>query len=242
MTPYAIVLAGGTGTRLRGVVNDRPKPMAIVHGRPFLEWLLLALCEQGVMRVVFATGYMAEAVEGYFGDGAAWNMHISYSQDPSPLGTGGAVRHAAAQTESDRVLVLNGDSYCRVDVDRLLQMHSGRNACGTLWLVPEQECSRYGTVRLGGDGSVTAFLEKSPLESPGLINAGVYLLDREVLAMIPDGIATSLEREVFPQLVGRGLYGVVGYGPFLDIGTPESYAQADAFMAQEANRWQTAVS
>ena len=234
----AVVLVGGKGTRLRGVVSDRPKPMALVCGRPFLEWLLLALRAQGVTRVVLATGYMADSVEDYFGDGAAWDMELLYSKDPSPLGTGGAVRHAAELADSDHLLALNGDSYCCAEVVRLLQEHLRREAKGTLWLVPKRDCSRYGAVRVGDDGSIAAFLEKSHVHSSGLINAGVYLLDRAVVQAIPCGTTTSLEREVFPRLVGRGLYGVVGNGPFLDIGTPESYARAHQFMAQEAKRWQ----
>lgn len=238
MTPHAIVLAGGKGTRLRGIVNDRPKPMATVCGRPFLEWLLLALREQGITRAVLATGHMADSIEGYFGDGTAWNMQLAYSRDPSPLGTGGAVRHAAAQAESDHLLVLNGDSYCRVDVRQLVETHSERKASGTLWLVRKRDCNRYGAVQIGDDGLVAAFLEKSLRRGPGLINAGVYLLNREVVETIPLGTATSLEREVFPRLVGSGLYGVVGNGPFLDIGTPEAYARAHEFIAHEAKEWQ----
>jgi len=229
----ALILAGGRGTRLRSVVTDRPKPMASVSGRPFLEWLLLSLRAQGVYRVILCTGYMSEMVEAHFGNGHSLDMAVQYSRDPAPLGTAGAVRHALGQVGGDRFLVLNGDSYCRIDLKRLAKVHSNQRASATLWLVRVDDCRRYGSVVIGEDGAVQAFQEKLPEKRVGLINAGVYLLERQVAEAIPEGRAVSLETEFFPQLIGRGLYGVVGEGPFLDIGTPETYAIADEFFARE---------
>jgi len=228
-----VVLAGGKGLRLQSVVRDRPKPMAEVAGRPFLEWLLLALRRQGLRRVVLCTGHMARAIEDHFRDGAEWGMDISYSREPVPLGTAGALRHALAHLTSDRLLVLNGDSYCHVEVEELYQAHVSRHALGTLWLVPQQNRSRYGNVLAAADGSVLEFSEKASRETAGLINAGVYLLEREILESLPQGVPLSLERDLFPRLVGRGLYAVVGQGPFLDIGTPEAFAEAEAFVVRE---------
>jgi NDP-sugar pyrophosphorylase family protein len=227
--PDAMILVGGKGTRLQSIVSDRPKPMAEVAGRPFVEWLLLALRVQGVQRVIFCTGYMSEMVEAHFRDGRQWDMEVVYSRDPIPLGTAGAVRYALSQVRSDRFLVLNGDSYCRVDVSRSEEVHSTRDARATLWLVQVNDCRRYGSVVVGDNGAVQAFREKLPEKRAGLINAGVYLLEREVAESIPDGRAVSMETEFLPQLIGHGLYAVVGEGPFLDIGTPEAYAVADAF-------------
>ena len=227
----AIILVGGKGTRLQSVVNDRPKPMAEVAGRPFVEWLLLGLRAQGVRRTVFCTGYMSEVIEAHFRDGRQWDMDVVYSRDPVPLGTAGAVRCALSQVCSDRFLVMNGDSYCPVDVRRLEDAHITYGACATLWLMRVDDCSRYGSVEIGMDGVVRAFQEKSPNKRSGLINAGIYLLAREVVEAIPQGRAVSLETEFFPQLIGHGLYAVVGEGPFLDIGTPEAYAMAERFFA-----------
>jgi len=227
----ALILVGGMGTRLHSIVPDRPKPMAQVGGRPFVEWLLLGLRAQGVRRVVFCMGYMSEVVEAYFRDGEQWNMEIVYSRDPIPLGTAGAVCHALSQVMSDPFLVLNGDSYCHLNIERLLELHTNRSACATIWLVTVNDCSRYGSVIVGEDGAVQAFREKSPKTCAGLINAGIYLLEREAVETLPKGRAISLETEFFPQLIGQGLYAVVGEGPFLDIGTPEAYTLVEQFFS-----------
>lgn len=237
----AIVLVGGQGSRLRGVVSDRPKPMADVAGRPFLEWLLMALEAQGVRDVTLATGYMAEMVRAHFGDGRPWGLHLHYVHEDKPLGTGGAARHAVQTNGPDRILVLNGDSLCMFDVGRLLNVHERYAARATLWLVPMADCRRYGTVDVAEDGYVIGFHEKSPATRAGLISAGVYLLDREVLEEIPRDHPTSLEEHVFPALIGRGLYATVGGGPFLDIGTPESYASAGTFIAGLTSSWRAAL-
>jgi NDP-sugar pyrophosphorylase family protein len=227
----ALILVGGKGARLQSVVRDRPKPMAEVAGRPFVEWLLLALRAQGVRRVIFCTGYMSEVIEAHFRDGRQWDMEVVYSRDPIPLGTAGAVRYALSQVPSDRFLVMNGDSYCRVDISRLEEVHTTRGACATIWLVRVNDCRRYGSVVIGEDGIVQDFREKSAEKCAGLINAGIYLLEREVAETIPDGRPVSMETEFFPGLIGHGLYAVVGDGPFLDIGTPEAHAVADELFA-----------
>ena len=226
----AIILVGGRGTRLQSVVSDRPKPMAEVAGRPFAEWMVLALRKQGVRRVVFATGHMADAFQNHFGDGCRWDVEVAYSHESEPLGTGGAVRLALDVAQSDRLLVLNGDSYCPLDLARLQQTHVKRGARASIWLVRVNDCRRFGTVQVDGDGAVSAFLEKQDVERAGLINAGIYLLDRDLVEAMPADRAVSIEREVFPDLIGRGLYAVAGEGPFIDIGTPESYTQADSFV------------
>jgi len=233
----AIVLAGGKGTRLRSVVSDRPKPMAQVAGRPFVEWLLLALRAQGLRRVVLATGYKGEMIASYFGDGSRLGMELAYAQEEVPLGTGGAMRNALPLTTTARVLTLNGDSFRPFDVGRLAAAHAGSGATATLWLVRMDDCRRYGTVEQAGDGRVLSFREKSPDLGAGLINAGVYLFERAALDAIPASTPVSLEGDVFPALIGRRLYAAAGDGPFLDIGTPESYGSAEAFFTDDAALW-----
>ncbi len=232
----AMILAGGKGTRLQSVVNHRPKAMAEVSGRPFVEWLLLELRAQGIRRVVFCTGYLSEVIEGYFGDGRDWDLELLYSCEPVPLGTAGAVHYALNQVNGDRFLVMNGDSYCHVDVILMKEMHTIRKARATLWLVPMNDCRRYGSVIVEDDGAIQAFQEKSPEKRGGLINAGVYLLERELVEKIPDSYPVSIETEVFPKLIGHELYGVVGNGPFIDIGTPKAYARAGMFWARKKTR------
>ncbi len=232
----AMVLAGGKGTRLQTVVSDRPKPMAEVAGRPFVEWLLLALRAQGVRRAVLATGYKGEMVEAYFGDGARLGLEVAYAHETVPLGTGGAARHALEQVKTDHMLVLNGDSFCSFDVRHLVEAHHRARAAVTLWLVPMDDCRRYGAVDVADDGQVRSFHEKSAELGAGLINVGVYLFDRRTLEDIPTGRAVSLEHDTFPALIGHGLCATVGEGPFLDIGTPESYASAERFLAGYVSR------
>lgn len=229
----AVILAGGKGTRLREAVKDRPKPMAEVAGRPFVEWLVMALRAEGVRRVVLCTGHMHEAVARHFGDGGALGIEIVYSRELSPMGTAGAVRLALDKVLSDCFLTLNGDSFCRVDLARFVETHVSRGARASLWLIPVNDCSRYGSVILGDDGAVLSFQEKDSTRSAGLINAGVYLFQREALAAIPTGREVSMEKEVFPRLAGHGLYGVKGAGPFIDIGTPAAYAEAQNFFASD---------
>jgi NDP-sugar pyrophosphorylase family protein len=215
----AVVLVGGLGSRLRPAVADRPKALASVGGRPFLDWLLLALSEQGVGRVVLATGYLAAAFDPHLAGWRALGLEVELSREASPLGTGGAARLALDRIEGDRLLVLNGDSFCPFDLTRL-------DPAPALWLVEVEDASRFGSVELAADGRVRSFREKVGAVGPGLINAGVYFLDRADLAAIGPGRPASLERDVLPGLVGRGLRGVVGPGPFVDIGTPQSYAAA----------------
>lgn len=227
----ALILVGGKGTRLQSVITDRPKPMAEVAGRPFVEWLILRLKSQGIQRILLCTSYLSEVIEMYFGDGRQWELAIDYSREPGLLGTAGAVRHAVSKIQSERFLVLNGDSYCNMDLDRLAKMHATGGASATLWLAKVSDSSRYGAVEIGMDGAVQSFCEKQTAKSPGLINAGIYLLERTVVEAIPTGGVFALERDVFPPLIGHGLYAVAGDEIFLDIGTPASYAAAEQFFA-----------
>lgn len=224
--PDAVFLIGGRGSRLQGVVDDRPKPMADVGGRPFLEWLLLTFRALGVRRYVFCTGYLGEMIESYFGNGHEWGVEIVYSQESIPMGTGGAVKKALDLIDSDPFLVVNGDSYCSFEIQRLENIHRMNRALATLWTVAVDECGRYGEVKVDENGCVSAFREKSNEKRPGLINAGVCLLQKEALSGVPADAGFSLETDLFPGLVGKGLSAVVGAGTFLDIGTPESYKMA----------------
>lgn len=228
----AVILAGGLGQRLRPVLRDRPKPLAEVDGRPFLEWLVLALKAAGIRRIVLATGHMGETIEQALGDGRRFDVELTYSREPEPLGTAGALRLAAGHARSSPLLVLNGDSYCRFQLDDLLALHRDRRAAATLWLQEERDAGRFGSVELDGKGKIVRFLEKAG-DKPALISCGVYLVERAVIDRIPTGRAVSLERDVFPGLAGHDLYGVVGRGTFLDIGTPQALAKADNLLHEE---------
>ena len=224
----AVILAGGLGTRLRSVVADRPKVMAEIHGRPFLAYLFDQLVAAGLSHVVVCTGYLGTQVNSCFGDSYG-PLRISYSQELSPLGTGGALRLALPLLESNPVLVLNGDSFCDADLMGFSSWHLERRATASLVLTEMSNTERFGRVRVDAAGAVTGFAEKSNASGPGWINAGIYLLDRQLLEMIPADGPVSLEREIFPGWIGRGLCGYESAGRFLDIGTPESLAAAAEF-------------
>lgn len=228
----AIILAGGLGTRLRRAVADRPKAMAVVGGRPFLAYLLEQLEAAGTRRVILCTGHMAETIRATFKNNFG-TMTLTYSHEAMPMGTGGALPLAAVHDEGERYLVMNGDSYCRADLRGFVASHEERRAAASLLMTDVADGSRFGRVRCAEDGSMLSFEEKKEGAGRVRINAGVYMIERRVIEDIPCGEAVSLEREIFPKWIGRGLYGHVASGPFIDIGTPESYAEAEHFFARE---------
>ena len=231
----AAILAGGMGTRLRSAVADRPKVLAPVLGKPFLAYLLDSLADAGLRDVVLCTGYRAEMVQTQFGSQYR-NLSLRYSPESSPLGTAGALRQALAQFTTPNILVLNGDSYCSADLRALLAAHRNRNARATLTLVEVPDVSRFGRVETDAQGQVVRFDEKGSHTGRGWINAGIYLLQRNGIESIPAQREVSLEREVFPAWIGRGLWGYASTDSrFLDIGTPESYALATEFFGRKAS-------
>lgn len=229
--PTAVILAGGLGTRLRSVVENQPKVLAEVGGQPFLNYLLDQLVEWRIQAVVLCTGHLGEQIEARFGANYR-GLRLRYSRESSPLGTAGALRLALPSIPSDPVLVLNGDSYCGVDFAAFWRWHRSRQSAATLLLVHNPDTRRFGSVRVATDGRILRFEEKRDSAEPGSINAGVYLIARDLLRSIPIARPVSLEREMFPAWIGGDFYGYLAAGPFLDIGTPESYAAAEAFFAK----------
>ncbi len=229
----ALVLCGGLGTRLRQVVGEVPKALAPIAGRPFLDYQLHILKDQGVKDVILCTGHAADQIEAFCGKGEQWGLRLNFSKETQPLGTAGAIKNAESLVEADRLLILNGDSFLGFELNALIAAQLKQRARLTLALVEVPDRSRYGSVCVSDYGCVTAFGEKG-CKGPGLVNGGVYLMQRSVLSEIPGGRALSLEQEVFPQLIGKGLGGIRVSGPFLDIGTPEAYAAAAEFLS----RWE----
>jgi D-glycero-alpha-D-manno-heptose 1-phosphate guanylyltransferase len=230
----AFVLCGGLGTRLRPVLGDRPKSMALISGTPFLQLLLDRLGSQGVDDVILGTGYMAEKIKRYFGSGNKFAVRVRYSREDEPLGTGGALKLAESLI-SDPVLVLNGDSYVEWKLVPMLELFTAKDAAIVLVLHAVADVTRYGSVALDHDGRITQFVEKGVRAGPGLINAGVYLLRKEIVRDLPEGQAISLEREVFPRLLDRGVYGLVCTGLFIDIGIPDDFNRAQALLASRVS-------
>lgn len=224
----AAILVGGLGTRLGRIAENTPKPLLPVHGRPFVFYLLDQLWRAGVRDVVLCSGYRGEMIEDAAGRYGR-SMRIHCSQEDASRGTGGAMRLALPLLGGETFLVMNGDSYCSFDPARFLVWHHVRQARCSLLLTGVDDTGRYGRVSLDAEDRVVEFQEKGPCEGPGWINAGVYLLEKAVIQGIPPDRECSLEREVFPGLIGCGLLGYRGGGRFLDIGTPESFARAPAF-------------
>jgi NDP-sugar pyrophosphorylase family protein len=225
----AAILAGGLGTRLRSAVADRPKVLAPVHDRPYLTYLLDQLADASVREVVLLTGYHADQVHAALGD-RYLGMRLIHSPEPFPLGTAGSVRRALPHLTSRHVLLLNGDSYCDMDLAGLCAFHQEKAADVSLVLTPVEDAARYGKVELAPGGRVVGFGEKNAA-GPGWVNAGIYALERRLIETIPEGRAVSLEREMFPTWLAQGLQ-VTAYpcsDPFLDIGTRAAYEAAPAF-------------
>jgi D-glycero-alpha-D-manno-heptose 1-phosphate guanylyltransferase len=228
----AVVLAGGLGTRLRSVVSDVPKPMASIAGRPFLELLMGNLGRNGFTRVVLSVGYMADAIIGHFGD--SWRgLQLAYAVEDTPLGTGGAIREALARCESAHVHVFNGDTYLGLDCDATERVWS---ACREPVIVARQveDTARYGRLEVDADDRIVRFLEKDASGGPGLINAGCYLLPREIVAGFPDAEMFSFESDYLRDAVSRRVFRALPTdADFIDIGTPEDYARAQIMLAAE---------
>jgi D-glycero-alpha-D-manno-heptose 1-phosphate guanylyltransferase len=228
----AVVLAGGLGTRLRSVVSDVPKPMASIAGRPFLELLMGNLGRNGFTRVVLSVGYMADAIIGHFGD--SWRgLQLAYAVEDTPLGTGGAIREALARCESPHVHVFNGDTYLGLDCDATERVWS---ACREPVIVARQveDTARYGRLEVDADDRIVRFLEKDASGGPGLINAGCYLLPREIVAGFPDAEMFSFESDYLRDAVSRRVFRALPTdADFIDIGTPEDYARAQIMLAAE---------
>jgi NDP-sugar pyrophosphorylase family protein len=221
----AAILAGGLGTRLRAAVADRQKVVAAVAGRPFLMRLLDQLADAGLRRVVICTGYKADQVAEMAGREYR-GMSLRYSPEREPLGTAGALRLALPLLESDPVLTLNGDSFCETDLAAFWRAHRENRASTSIVVREVADTRQSGRVSYDAGGVVTSFVEKGASAGAGWINAGIYLLGRTLLEGIPAERPVSLEREVFPAWIGRGLRAFPTAGKFLDIGTPESYAAA----------------
>jgi mannose-1-phosphate guanylyltransferase len=223
----ALVLAGGEGTRLRPLTLTVPKPVMPLAGRPFLTFMLEWLRRHGVDDVLLSCGYMSAAVEDVLGDEYE-GMRLRYVHEDRPLGTAGPVRLAYDEGVLDeRLFILNGDVLTDMDLTAELAQHSRTGAVATLALIEVEDTSSYGVVPTAADGQVEAFLEKSSGPAPtNRINAGAYVIERSVAERIPAGRAVSFEREIFPALVGEGLYGWPASGYWIDIGTPERYLEA----------------
>jgi len=225
----AVILAGGLGARLKSIVDDRPKVLASVQGRPFLDVIVAELVRQGIVRIILCVSHLREQVISHFARRS--EAEFVFSEEATPLGTGGAIRHAAKLIQSDPFLVLNGDSLCRVEYARLIAFHRERGAAMSMVVADAGGRVDGGTVVLARDGRIARFREKSPVKNAAraFINAGIYLMRQDLPASWRNADPFSLEHDIFPDLIGGGrCYGYAVDAEVVDIGTPERYVEAQS--------------
>jgi D-glycero-alpha-D-manno-heptose 1-phosphate guanylyltransferase len=221
----AIILAGGLGTRLRGVIGESPKCMAPVAGKPFIQYLFRYLEREGCTRCVLSLGYKSEVVLNWLQSNTP-SFEVTWVIEEEPLGTGGGILLALQATQSRQVFVLNGDTLFDVSLQDMAAFHSRNGTIASLALKPLHNFDRYGVVETNETGLITAFREKHPC-SAGSINGGVYCLDRKTLLSQPFPQKFSFEKEFLePQVVLGNLSGYTSEGYFIDIGIPEDYDRA----------------
>ena len=223
----AVILVGGEGTRLRPLTSTVPKPVVPLVDRPFISFMIDWLARHGVDDVIMSCGFLATSVRNVLGDGSASGVRLRFVEEPEPRGTAGALKFAEPMLD-ERFLMLNGDVLSDIDLSRQIEQHLQTKAAATLALVPVPDPTAYGLVRLNDDRSVRDFVEKPSPDAidTNLISAGAYVLERDVLELVPPDVNVSIEREVWPRLIGAGLFGFPSDGYWLDIGSPERYLQA----------------
>ncbi|MCX6326789.1 MAG: nucleotidyltransferase family protein [Bacteroidia bacterium] len=224
----AIVLAGGMGTRLREVVSDVPKPMAPINGKPFLFYLFQWLKQYPVERLILSTGYMSDCIMEYFGNSFC-SIPVEYVIEEKPLGTGGAVRYALQKTSGSNILIINGDTYFPIDLNNFYLLHTNKNHLFSIALKRMQNFYRYGSVECH-ENTIIKFNEKK-ICSDGLINGGIYLVNRQFFESKPLPEVFSLENEILEKEAGSSiLKGFVFDNLFIDIGLPEDYHRAESIL------------
>ncbi len=226
MIKEVIILAGGFGTRLAKTVPGIPKSLAPVNGRPFLEYVLDYLELYGVKKVILATGHLHDAIESHFGNKYKY-IHLAYSREEEPLGTGGAILQAMQQVEGKMAIVMNGDTMFRVNLGKLYDFQLIKDSCLTMVVREVKDASRYGTVEFDETGRITAFKEKGTNIGPAFINGGVYAIRKDFLFSFDLPRKFSIERDFFEKVyLSHPIYAHRCYQYFLDIGIPEDYERA----------------
>ncbi len=225
MVKEAIILAGGLGTRLRSVIKDIPKPMAKINNKPFLEYLFKYLSFHNVEHIVLAVGYKSNTIKEYFGNNFK-NLPITYSEEKELLGTGGAIKQALEFTNSKDILILNGDTFFDIDLEHFYKFHKSKNSKLTLALKEMYNFDRYGVIDIDSNFRITAFLEKK-YRREGLINGGIYFLDKEFFQSLTLPQKFSFEKDFMEKHYEKcSFFGKPFNSYFIDIGIPEDYERA----------------
>lgn len=231
-----VILVGGEGTRLRPLTWRRPKAMAPILGRPFLEHMLVFLRGQGVDEIMLALGHQPDAIQRYFGDGSRWGVRLSMAVEPQPLGSGGAIRQFRERL-TEPFFAFNGDILTNVRLAPMIARHRETAAAVSIFFIAVDDPSMFGVARLDGDGRVLEFVEKPPAgRAPSnWANAGVWLFQPQVLARVPEGRRSMVETELFPELIAAGerVQAFCEACFWVDIGTPSRYLDAQLRMLAE---------
>ncbi|HDP69323.1 MAG TPA: NDP-sugar synthase [Actinobacteria bacterium] len=226
----AIILAGGQGTRLRPLTCKAPKPMLPLVNAPFLEYIFKLLKNYDVEEVILSTSYLPGLFERRFGDGEKYGLKLVYVEEKEPLGTAGAIKNVEEYLDDDPFVVFNGDILTNLNISQLFEYHRSKGALATLTLTSVEDPTSYGLVPINSTGEVAGFLEKPSWDevTTDLVNAGTYILEPDVLNLIPMGENYSFERGVFPEMVEKKekIFGFPSNAYWLDIGTPQKYLKA----------------
>ena len=225
MIKEAIILAGGLGTRLQGAIEDLPKSMAPINGKPFLEYLLNYLIDYNIEKVILAVGHKYESIQDHF-QSEYKSIQIKYAIENEPLGTGGGIKNALEFTENIEVLILNGDSFFEVNLNQFYNIHQVRSSDFSIALKPMKDFDRYGSVEIDGHNKITAFKEKE-FQAEGYIDGGIYILQKEVINELNLPDKCSFEKDFMEKYFASSrFYGFPFDGYFIDIGVPEDYERA----------------
>lgn len=222
----AVILAGGLGTRLKDVLPpDTPKALAPIGDRKFIDFQINYLFDQGIKDIVICLGHLADKIRNYLGDGSPYGVNIKYSLEVEPLGTGGAIKNALSYLDN-YFCILNGDSFLNMNIAELAHFHHKNNASLTLALTTVHNASRYGMVDIEDNGKILSFKEKDQYTLTGVINAGVYIVNRDAIPWHNLPKCFSLEKDLFPAITKQGrLFGYKVNGFFIDIGIPTDYSR-----------------
>lgn len=221
-----VILCGGLGKRLKSVISDRPKPMAEIKNRPFLDILVDYVASYGFKRFILCIGYNGNVIKKYYQSNKDNSVTILFSEESEPLGTGGAIKNAESLIKSNPFLVLNGDSFCQVDLHKFLDFHIKKRALLSMVLTGISKDRDYGVINLGRSQRIIKFDEKVESKSSNFINCGIYSFDIRIFSLMPVNRNFSLEYELFPKIINSKFYGYITEGTFIDIGTPGKYRKA----------------
>lgn len=220
-----VILCGGLGKRLPQVTKDMPKSMAKIKNKPFLDFLIKQVLSYGFRRFILCTGYKSDLIEDYYRNKNN-EIEMVFSREEQPLGTGGAIKNAQKNIKSDIFLVMNGDSFCNIDLRKFLHFHVEKKALASIALTSSRKINDVGLVRINDKQGIINFSEKSNKQNNGYVNAGIYFFNKQIFNYPLNKYKFSLEYDLFPNLISKGIYGFVVNSELVDIGTPERYEKA----------------